>query len=103
MKNEGFEITQEPIPEGVKFMLRGRVNSANADDLQAKLEETLKNGVNCIVLNMFWVEYLSSAGIRVILKAYKGLQTAGGKLGIEKPSQNVKNVLGMAALDEMLI
>ena len=100
---EDFEITRDDIPEGVKFILIGRVNSMNADKLLKELEGALNNGQKNIVLNMLRVEYLSSAGIRVILKAYKDAKAAGGKFGIEWPSESVRNVLGMTALDDMLI
>ena len=103
MKNEEFNISTEEIREGARFTLKGRVNSSNAEELQQKLEEALNTGIKNIILNMLRVEYLSSAGIRVILKIYKDVKVAGGKFGIEMPSQNVKNVLGMTALDEMLI
>ena len=103
MKSENFEITEEMIQEGIKLILRGRVNATNADELQSRLEEAINKGQTNVILNMLWVEYLCSAGIRVILKAYKGLQASGGRFGIETPSQNVKNVLGMVALNEMLI
>ena len=91
------------IQEGIKFILKGRVNSVNADELQSKLEEVMNSGQTNVILNMLWVEYLCSAGIRVILKTYKNLKASGGRFGIETPSQNVKNVLGMVALSEMLI
>ena len=103
MNDGNFEITEDKIPEGIKFIIQGRVNAFNADELEAILENALKDGHNNIILNMLRVEYLSSSGIRVILKCYKEARDAGGKLRIEKPSQNVKNVLGMIALDEMLL
>jgi stage II sporulation protein AA (anti-sigma F factor antagonist) len=103
MKNEDFIITHEKKDNAVKFILKGRVNSLNANELDYKLEEALKEGQKNIVLNMHMVEYLSSAGIRAILKVYKDAKEAGGKFGIEMPSESVKNVLGMTALDEMLI
>ena len=103
MKNGVLEIIEEQTPEGVKFIIKGRVNSENADELQTWLEKALNDGKKNIVLNMIWVEFLSSAGIRIILKAYQNAKKAGGIFGIEKPSQNVRNVLGMTALDELLI
>ena len=103
MDQNEFEISEERTSEGIKFSIRGRINSINADKLQDKLKKTLEDGHNNIILNMLWVEFLNSAGIRVILKTFQDANRAGGKLGIEKPSQNVKNVLGMTALDEMLI
>ena len=103
MKKDEFEIYEDGTGDGVKFTLKGRVNSIHADALQEKLHNALNKGQKNIVLNMHWVEFLYSSGIRVILKAYQDTINAGGSFGIEMPSNNVKNVLGMTALDEMLI
>ena len=103
MKNEDFEFTKEKKADSVKFVISGRINSANSDELQYILDEAVKEGAKNIVLNMLRVEYMSSAGIRVVINVYKDAKEAGGKLGIEMPSENVRNVLGMIALDEMLI
>ena len=100
---DDFVITKDEIREGIKFIIKGRVNSTNAEELQYVLENAIKDGQNNIILNMLRVEYLSSAGIRVILKTFKDVKSAGGKFGIEMPSENARNVLGMTALDEMLI
>ena len=103
MKNEDLIIT-ENIDNGIcKLIARGRVDSNNADSLLDKLEDALNNGQKSIVLNMSQVVYLSSIGIRVILKAYKQAMETGGTFNIEHPSMVVKNVLGMAALKEMLV
>ena len=103
MENNDSEITEEKTAEGIKFIIKGRVNSDNADELQGKLQKALNDGQINIVLDMFRVDFLSSAGIRVILKTYQDANDAGGKFGIEMPSRNVRNVLGMTALDELLI
>ena len=103
MKNNEFTITKDKTPEGVRYTVKGQVNSINASALQYKLEESLRYGEKRIVLNMSYVEFLSSAGIRVILKTHKDAVRDGGSFGIEQPSESVRNVLGMAALDEMLI
>ena len=103
MKTDDFDISKEKTPDGAKFTLKGRLNSINADLLESYMEEALKGGEVHIILNMLWVEYLSSAGIRVIIKTYKDAKNAGGSFEIEKPSQSVRNVLGMTALDQMLI
>ena len=107
MKDEALLITEEKDNEKddgvVMFILQGRVDSNSSEVLNFRLERALNEGDKQLILNMSQVEYLSSAGIRVILNTYKNAKKAGGKLGIEKPSQSVRNVLGMTALDEMLI
>ena len=103
MQNEDFIVTRDKNPWGVKFTVKGRVNSTNADGLQFRLEKALKDGEVNIVLNMNQVDFLSSTGIRVLLKTYKDASKTGVKFAIEQPSENVRNVLGMVAMDELLI
>jgi anti-anti-sigma factor len=103
MKDEELEIIEDRSPGASKFTLKGRVNAASADPLLYKLETAINEGDTNIVVNMSQVEYLSSVGIRVILKIYKKAAEKGGKFNIERPSDNVKNVLGMVALKDMLV
>jgi len=104
MGRKEFEITEDKREnDTVVLILKGRLNTGSADWFQFKLEEALKAGLKNITLNMAQIEFLSSTGIRVILKMYKQLAEKGGKLGIECPSECVKNVLGMTALEEMLV
>ena len=103
MKEKDFIITKDRIRgDAVRFTVKGRVNSINAPVLKHMLEEALRDEHVNLILNMSQVEYLSSIGISVILSIYKKAHEAGGKLGIELPSEVVKNVLGMTALDTML-
>ena len=60
-------------------------------------------GYTNIIANMTQVSYLSSSGIRVLLSTFKKALKLEGQFRIERPSENVKNVLGIAALDEMLL
>jgi len=103
MMNENLEILQEPFVDGIRFILRGRITTNNAHELEEKLEEAVNARCGSIILNMLGVDHLSSAGIKAILKTYKDMKSVNGKLGIEGPSENVRNVLGMTALDTMLI
>ncbi|WP_461246657.1 STAS domain-containing protein [Treponema sp. R6D11] len=103
MTDENLEITQN-IKDGVcKISVKGRIDSNSADLFLEKLETAIEEGQKNIILSMFHVQYLSSIGIRIILKIYKKLSEEGGSFKIEHPSEIVKNVLGMVALQEMLI
>jgi anti-anti-sigma factor len=102
MKGEELEIKEEKCSGASRFILKGRVNATSADALLYKLETALKEEQKNIVVNMSQVEYLSSVGIRVILKIYKQAAETGGKFNIERPTENVKNVLGMVALKQLL-
>ena len=103
MKNEDFVIKETKNNDVAKFTVKGRINTNNASEFKDKLEKSINDGSLNIVVNMSKVEYLSSSGIRVILQIYKQLDELKGNFSIERPSENVKNVLGMVALDKMLI
>jgi anti-sigma B factor antagonist len=103
MSNDTLEITESINDEICKFTAKGRIDSNSADKLQEKLENALNNGQKKLILNMSQVEYLSSIGVRVILKTFKQAAESGGTFNIEKPSKIVKNILGMVALKEMLV
>ena len=103
MKNDDFSITEEKAGDVSKFIIAGRITSLSANVIQHKLNEAFRAGQKNMVLNMMQVAFLSSAGIRVLLIFYRRAKEAGGSFYIESPSDNVINVLGMTALDEMLL
>ena len=85
------------------FTLKGHVGLHEASVMESELENAARPGNNRIIINMSSVKSFSSAGIRVILAMYKKLKNMGGKLQISNPSENVRNVIGLTALDELLI
>ena len=103
MSTDDFTIDEETADGASKFFLKGRITSMNANVLQYRLNEAFEKGRTNIVVNMMQVVFLSSAGIRVLLMFYKMAKEAGGSFFVDSPSENVANVLGMTALDEMLL
>jgi len=103
MAIDEFVITLEESEDSLRLTAKGHVNAINSTALQYELEEAIGKGQSNIVLNMTQVDFLSSSGIRVILKTYKSMDKAGGQFRIERPSEVVKNVLGMTALEGMLL
>jgi len=56
--------------------LTGRLDTTTAPQLEAKLKESLP-GVESLVLDFAGLEYLSSAGLRVLLAAQKTMNKQG--------------------------
>jgi len=99
------ELTMERVKAsvGVKFKVVGRITTANEAYFEKMLTDALAEGFTRIVLNMHEVSIMTSIGIRIILKTYKSCMEAGGKLRIEDPSGVVKNVMGLSALQQMMV
>ena len=103
MTDEDLKLTENIDNGKCRLFAKGRVDSNTASILLVNLEDALNKGHKAIVLNMSQVDYLSSIGIRVILKIYKQAAETGGLFNVERPSEIVKNVLGMVALKELLV
>lgn len=78
-------MTIEKTVNGTELavVLSGRLDTTTAPQLEAELKESL-NGVDKLVLDFAALEYLSSAGLRVLLAAQKTMNKQG--------SMVVKNV-----------
>lgn len=76
----------------------GRVDSATAPDLEKSLQELLTADRSQIVLDLQETEYVSSAGLRVLVSTLKGAKKDGGDLRLSQLSTRVKEVLDLAGL-----
>ena len=66
--------------EGVVVLfIKGRLDAVTAGDLEAKFTELIQGGNGNIVVSMEELEYISSAGLRVVLLVAKKLHAAGRK------------------------
>lgn len=82
----------------------GRVDSESAPELDSALTDLLNNNRSKIVLDLQAVDYLSSAGLRALVKALKNAKTAGGDLhlaSVSEPIEIVLRTVGMLQLFEM--
>ena len=62
--------------EKVTLTVSGRLDTTTAPELEAALDEVLENTKE-LIFNLENLEYISSAGLRVILKAQKLMNTKG--------------------------
>ena len=71
-------MTIEKIAQGKKLTiaLSGRLDTTTAPKLETELKQNI-SGVNELVLDLAALEYLSSAGLRVLLSAQKVMNRQG--------------------------
>lgn len=71
-------MTIEKMAEGTKLTitLAGRLDTTTAPKLETELKQNI-SGVNELVLDFSGLEYLSSAGLRVLLSAQKVMNRQG--------------------------
>ena len=78
--------------------LAGRLDSNTSPDLEAAVK---LDGVDELVFDFAGLEYIASAGLRVLLGAQKKMAAKGGKMLIANPNEMVKGVFGMTGLDSV--
>ncbi|MGQ9681071.1 MAG: STAS domain-containing protein [Anaerolineae bacterium] len=78
----------------------GRVDSATAPRLEAALQEIMGQSRFRIVVDLGAVEYLSSAGLRVLVSALKQARRWNrGDVRLARVPVRIKDVLQLAGLD----
>ena len=87
--------------ELVTLEITGRLDTTTAPNLEEVIVE-LSQDVKELVFEISELEYISSAGIRILLGAYKKMNSNHGIMRIEKASDMVREVFEMTGLSELL-
>jgi anti-anti-sigma factor len=98
-----MKLTTRPIDLGLEVTVNGRVDSYWADHLMAALDEAVQQGSHYIRLDLADVEYMSSAGIGVLMRTYRRLSAIQGRLQIARPSAKVVKLLNVSGLATLLL
>ena len=96
-----MKITVNKTTDGLEIIVTGRLDTNTAPEL----EKTLKNiepEKQTLYLNLKGIEYVSSAGLRVILLAHKIMLPTGGKMVLKEPSEFCRQVLSATGMDAIL-
>ena len=80
--------------------LSGRLVTLTAPDLEDKLDEELE-GVERIIFDLGELEYISSAGLRVLIGAYTMMDETGGML-IRNVTGPVMEVFDLTGFSDIL-
>jgi anti-anti-sigma factor len=96
-----MEVKEQSVPEATFLALSGRLDSETARDFEATLTATLDRGVRALALDLSGLEYVSSAGLRVLLLAAKRTKAEGAPFtlfGLQPQVAKVLEVSGFAKI-----
>ena len=94
-------INVERDYELVVLEITGRLDTTTAPNLDTVINE-LSEDTKELILDMGGLEYISSAGIRVVLSAYKKMMSNQGIMRIIKANDMVCDVFEMTGLFQMI-
>ena len=96
-----MDITTRDHKRASVIHIAGRVDSNNSSVLDAKLKEYINASKVHLVLEMNETDFISSAGVRALISAQKAVKPRGGQVVLAKPSEKVRDVLKLAALESL--
>jgi anti-anti-sigma factor len=96
-----MEIVTRDYQRSNIIRVTGRVDASSYVQLENTIKEYIDTGRTHLVLEMDGTDFLSSAGVRVLISAQKALKPRGGRLVIAQPSDRVKDVLDLAGLESL--
>lgn len=91
---------EKKISDVTTLLLDGRLDTVTAPQLEAEIEKILP-GTTTLVLDMEKLEYISSAGLRVILKAQKAMN-AKGNMKLVHVGESIMEVFDITGFCDIL-
>lgn len=97
----GLQIELEEIEHRVILRISGRVDAASAPILERKINSLIEENHIHLLLDFNRVDYLSSAGMRVLLATLKNVKSKKGDLILFGVNEEVIDVIKMAGFDKI--
>lgn len=95
-----MEIKKNISDNQVELVLSGRLDTNTAVSLEEEING-LQN-VSALVLNLKDLQYISSAGLRVVLMAHKKMRAVAGSMKVKHPNEMVMEVFDMTGFNDIL-
>jgi len=100
VRYNNMEIKKEKNGGSLHIQLFGRLDTVTAPQFEASLKEDL-DSLTELIIDFQTLEYVSSAGLRVLLMAQKQMNKQG-KMKIINVSEPIKEVFDMTGFSDIL-
>ena len=91
-----MEIKTRVEKSAAVISIKGKMDTVTAPELERCLSELIDKGENILILNMADLDYISSAGLRVILSEAKKLKAKQGDILLVDLKGAVKEIFEIA-------
>lgn len=96
-----MNFAQERVGEHVVVRLTGRLDGDAAQPADQNFARVLAGGTPRLAIDLSELDYISSAGLRVLLVAAKKAQQAKGKLVLFGLMPNVREIFSISGFDKI--
>ena len=96
-----MEVNSQKIESVVVFSIKGRSDASNASKLETACDKLIERNETKILLDCSQLDYISSAGLRVLLKLAKYLKKVSGKIAVAHPNEDVQQMFDISGFTEL--
>lgn len=87
----------------VEAIIEGRLDTVTSSEFEKQLAPFYQTPGIELILDCNAMEYISSAGLRVVLIAHKSITANGGRFVVSNLSKEVRSVFDMTGFSRILI
>ncbi len=91
-----MEIRQSQIQSTVILSLVGRLDGLTSPDLDMQIKQLITQNKHEFILDFAQLDYVSSAGLRVLLMLQKQLKVLGGKSILVNLKPDIKHIFDIS-------
>jgi anti-anti-sigma factor len=97
-----MEIIQKEENGIVSIEIKGRLDADSSPEAEKVVKEALKDQTTRVLFNLSSLEYLSSAGLRVLLGAAKEMRRKDGKIVLCALNEFVKEIFEVSGFQSLI-
>ena len=97
-----MQITTNISNQNLVISLSGRLDTITSPQLEEEINRNSFDDIETVTLNMRALEYISSAGLRVVLKLHKKMTAQGGQLKLINVNDMIMEIFTMTGMDSFL-
>ena len=83
-------------------VIEGRVDTVTSADLESAVSKIWAAPAITLVFDCAQMDYISSSGLRVVLKAHKQVTAVGGKFILRNLNSDVRSVIDLTGFSRIL-
>jgi anti-sigma B factor antagonist len=99
---DNLQLSTEVVGDVGMIRVEGEVDHLEAPTLETAASQLLSDGARSLVFDCSDIDYIDSAGLRVLVKAYNKAHGQGGTVTVRNPSAFTCELLQVVGLDTVL-
>ena len=96
-----MEATFDKNANSLTVAVTGSIDTVTAPQLDSLLQENWE-GVTELIMDFAAVDYISSAGLRVILMANQQMEECDGSMTVRNINEDIREIFEMTGVDSLL-